>query len=115
MEGNNFVNEFNERLKFTRKSFHPNSYDGSMGDLFDEFFFGISKLTVMEKRVLKQYLNHSSIKEVAKNLFISLNTLKVHNRHIYLKLGVSSIDEINLYIRLLEKSNLLEGTIALLD
>jgi DNA-binding CsgD family transcriptional regulator len=40
-------------------------------------------------------------------MFISANTLKTHNKHIYEKLEVSSKEELRLYISLLEKCGMM--------
>ena len=78
-------------------------------------FAGEEKDLATEKKIFQKYLMGYSIKETADMAFISMNTLKVHNRHIYVKLGVSSIDEINLYVKLLEKSNMLNDVINMLN
>jgi DNA-binding CsgD family transcriptional regulator len=39
-------------------------------------------------------------------MFITINTLKTHNGHIYSKLGITSKEELMLYGELIKKSGL---------
>jgi LuxR family maltose regulon positive regulatory protein len=47
-------------------------------------------LSDREMRILRYLPTHLSASEIAKELYISLNTAKTHLRHIYTKLGVNS-------------------------
>ena len=51
-------------------------------------------LTTTEKNVLDLYLEGRSAKEIAEILNLSVNTIKTHNRHIFIKLNVSSRNEL---------------------
>ncbi len=57
-----------------------------------EGFLG-EELSESELRVLSRLAEGHSLREVAKDLFLSLNTVKTHRRTIYRKLGVSTRDE----------------------
>lgn len=48
-------------------------------------------LTPAERRVLRAFLAHDRIADVAKHLFITTETVKKHLQHIYAKLGVKSL------------------------
>lgn len=50
----------------------------------------ISLLTKTEKRIYDFYLEGKTTKEIMKDMDITENTLKYHNKNIYSKLGVSS-------------------------
>ncbi len=76
-------------------------------DLFEEFISRTQSLTPTEKEVFSYYIDGCSIQEVAMLMFISINTLKVHNKHIYAKLDIGSKDELNVYIEFLKKSHML--------
>ena len=75
-------------------------------DLFDEFIQQIKTLTRAEKQIFNLYVEGKTPKEVTEVLFITINTLKTHNKHIYSKLSISSKEELLLYVRLLRKCNL---------
>jgi LuxR family transcriptional regulator, maltose regulon positive regulatory protein len=57
-----------------------------------EGFLGES-LSESELRVLRLLAEGRSLKEVSKDLYLSLNTVKSHRRTIYRKLGVTSREE----------------------
>lgn len=73
-------------------------------DLFNEFIERTRTLTYTERLIFDHYISGKSAKEVTEVMFISINTLKVHNKHIYQKLNISSREELLLYIELLRKS-----------
>lgn len=54
------------------------------------FLSHIHKLTPSENTIYHYYLEGKSTKEIMKELNITENTLKYHNKNIYSKLGVSS-------------------------
>lgn len=47
-------------------------------------------VTESELRVLRYLPSHLQLTQIAKELYLSINTVKTHVRHLYLKLGVSS-------------------------
>ena len=54
----------------------------------------IQSLSQSEYRVFKLYYDGYTPKEVSEILFISINTVKAHNRKIYDKLGINSREEL---------------------
>lgn len=54
------------------------------------FLEGVSNLTPTEKKIYHCYLDGKTTKEILKEMNITENTLKYHNKNIYGKLGVSS-------------------------
>jgi LuxR family maltose regulon positive regulatory protein len=50
-------------------------------------------LSEAEIRIVQSFLEGSSLNEVARELYLSPNTVKTHRRTIYRKLGVSTRDE----------------------
>jgi LuxR family maltose regulon positive regulatory protein len=54
----------------------------------------LKELTAMEYEVYRLAVQNKKNKEIAKELFISLNTVKTHLTHIYSKLGVKSKSEL---------------------
>jgi DNA-binding CsgD family transcriptional regulator len=77
-------------------------------NLFDDFLAKVKTLTPTELVVFQAHAEGKSLDRMAKNMFISANTLKTHNKHIYEKLEVSSKEELRLYISLLEKCGMME-------
>ncbi|MCL1897094.1 MAG: helix-turn-helix transcriptional regulator [Clostridiales bacterium] len=81
------------------------SKDNPLPDnLFEDFIARARTLTPAEKNIFRLYAEGKSPEEVAGIMFISAHTLKTHNKHIYSKLGVSSRDELTLYVELIRKS-----------
>jgi len=56
----------------------------------DEFDFGTYGISAREKEIILLILRGYSNKKIGKQLFISLNTVKSHVRHIFEKLNVQS-------------------------
>jgi DNA-binding CsgD family transcriptional regulator len=76
----------------------------SYGEIFQEFISNINLLTYTEKLIFHYYLEGKSASDVAEHMNISINTVKVHNKHIYTKLNITSKDELSLYVNLLKKA-----------
>jgi len=51
------------------------------------------QLTDSETRVLRYLPTHLTAHEIANELFLSVNTVSTHTRHLYAKLGVHSRHE----------------------
>lgn len=75
-----FCNKYKRGLQVLRKTLYS-----------DE---GLKELTPMEYEVYKLAVEKMKNKEIAKELFISENTVKTHLAHIYSKLGVKSKTEL---------------------
>lgn len=71
-----------------------------MEDMFREFAEKIKTLSPAERRILNYYIEGYEIADVPELAFISIHTVKKHNRSIYQKLGVSSRDELMLYFEM---------------
>lgn len=69
----------------------------------DEFLENTEKLTPSERLVFDHYVKGYTPKETAEELFLSINTIKTHNKRIYTKLNVKSRDELLLYVKLLKE------------
>lgn len=72
----------------------------SMEDLFTGFSQRVSTLSGAERRILNYYIDGHDIADIPDLAFISIHTVKKHNRSIYQKLEVASRDELMLYIEL---------------
>lgn len=88
-----------EKIKAMRADESPLS-----DNLFEDFIGRIKTLTPTEMIIFRYYLEGKTAAEVVSLMFISKSTLKTHNGHIYSKLGVSSKDELMLYVEMIKKS-----------
>ena len=72
-----------------------------MDRLFRSFVEKARTLSLAERRILQYYIDGYKTADIPDLAFISIHTVKKHNRSIYQKLEVSSRDELMLYIELL--------------
>lgn len=66
----------------------------------DHFLSGISELSPAERKIFDLYVAGYEVNEMPEKAFVSINTVKKHNKNIYRKLGVGSREEIRLYVDL---------------
>ena len=71
--------------------------------LYLEFVKNIRTLSSAEKSVFDLYVCGHTAKEIAEILCLSINTIKTHNRRIYMKLNVTSRKELMVYIQMMEE------------
>ena len=71
-----------------------------MEALFHAFSEKVATLSSAERRILDYYIAGHDPAEIPDLAFISIHTVKKHNRSIYQKLEVASRDELMLYIEL---------------
>ena len=71
-----------------------------MEELFQTFVQRVSTLSAAERRILDYYIAGYDPAEIPDLAFISIHTVKKHNRSIYQKLEVASRDELMLYIEI---------------
>lgn len=74
--------------------------------MLESFVEKTKTLTPAEYSVFSLYIKGFSIQEIAEQLFISVNTVKTHNKHIFAKLGVTSKEELILYHEMLQEIGL---------
>ena len=71
-----------------------------------EFIKNIQTLSPAEKVVFDLYVQGHKAKEIAEILCLSINTIKTHNRRIYMKLNVTSRKELMLYIQMIKEAKI---------
>ena len=76
--------------------------------LFTDFSSRVQTLTPMERTVLQYYIEGHDTVETANLAFISINTVKKHNTNIYRKLGITTREELMLYIDLFRRCGTIE-------
>lgn len=77
-------------------------------EMMDQFVAGTTTLTPAERHIMRFYIDGHEIAEIPALAFISINTVRKHNKNIYRKLGVGTKEELMLYIDLLRRSNRLD-------
>lgn len=80
----------------------------NIAELFDQFVARKDLLTESERNILRYYIDGHEIADIPELAFISMSTVRKHNRSIYEKLGVASRDELMLYIDLLRRCGRLQ-------
>ena len=78
----------------------PGALPPGMEDMFQSFAEKAKTLSSAERRILNYYIDGHDIAEIPDLAFISIHTVKKHNRSIYQKLEIASRDELMLYIEL---------------
>ena len=78
----------------------PGALPSGMEDMFRGFADKAKTLSAAERRILNYYIDGHEISEIPDLAFISIHTVKKHNRSIYQKLEIASRDELMLYIEL---------------
>ena len=79
---------------------NPGQLPPNMEDMFRRFAEKVKTLSAAERRILNYYIAGHEISELPELAFVSINTVKKHNRSIYQKLQIASRDELMLYIEL---------------
>ena len=72
--------------------------------LYREFIHNIALLSKAERRVFDLYIEGYSAQEIADILTVSINTVKTHNRRIYIKLNVTSYKELMVFIEMMKEA-----------
>ncbi|NLX63615.1 MAG: helix-turn-helix transcriptional regulator [Clostridiaceae bacterium] len=77
-------------------------------NMFKEFLNNIRTLSPAERAVFDLYMEGYTAKEIAEKLYLSINTIKTHNKRIYEKMNVSSRNELMVYFKMMKEINLNE-------
>ena len=107
------LSELDELMQFLRtQQEHTTVETGDLPEgireIFDNFIERCKSLTNAERNILEYYINGYQIMEIPDLAYISMSTVRKHNRSIYEKLEVSSKDELMLYIDLLRRCGKLD-------
>ena len=86
--------------KLNTRQVNPGALPPGMEDMFQSFAKKVKTLSSAERRILNYYIAGHEIGEIPDLAFISIHTVKKHNRSIYQKLEIASRDELMLYIEL---------------
>lgn len=80
----------------------------SKSDIFNKFVESIDTLSTAEMAVFNLYLKGHTAKEIADILYLSINTIKTHNKRIYMKLDVTSRKELMIFIKMMEEAKAID-------
>lgn len=72
-------------------------------NVLEKFVERTNLLTPAERSVFNLSIKGLSPTEIADQMFLSINTIKTHNKRIYAKLGITSREELLLYINMLKE------------
>ncbi|MDO4568249.1 MAG: LuxR C-terminal-related transcriptional regulator [Clostridia bacterium] len=79
----------------------------SVTPMFEAFLKNMETLSPAERSVFDLYIEGCSAQEIADRLYLSINTIKTHNRRIFAKLNVSSRRELLVYIGMMKEMKLI--------
>lgn len=102
-EIDDLVTYLSQYKKDLSKKVEQDKYQISM---LEEFVKKTKTLTPAEHSVFGCYSKGLSAKETAEELFLSINTIKTHSKHIFAKLNVATREELLLYINMLKEIGL---------
>lgn len=86
--------------RLNTRQVNPGVLPPGMEDMFHSFSEKVKTLSSAERRILNYYIEGHETAEIPDLAYISIHTVKKHNRSIYQKLEVASRDELMLYIEL---------------
>ncbi|MEL7655168.1 MAG: helix-turn-helix transcriptional regulator [Bacillota bacterium] len=94
------ITQENQKVKNT-----PERNQGPLPEsVFDEFVKNTKLLSPAERAVFNLYVEGYTAKEITKILCLSINTIKTHNKRIYMKLNVASREELLVYVNMLKEA-----------
>ncbi|MDL2216651.1 LuxR C-terminal-related transcriptional regulator [Desulfovibrio sp. OttesenSCG-928-M14] len=96
------ITEVDDLLEYLAKNDTKQDIDMSA---FIEFKKNIKKLSRAETAVFNLYMEGYSAQKIADMLYVSINTIKSHNKSIYRKLNVSSRKELMVYAQMMKTSD----------
>ncbi len=106
------ISEIDELLAFARSKAQQKLTEGTLppniAELFSAFAGRVQTLTPSEHAILQLYINGHEPADIPAVAFISISTVKKHNSNIYRKLGVTTREELMLYIDLFRRCGRLE-------
>ena len=82
------------------RQINPGALPPAMEAMFHNFAEKVKTLSSAERRIMQYYMDGYDIGDVPDLAYISIHTVKKHNRSIYQKLDIASRDELMLYIEL---------------
>lgn len=89
-------------IKEAKKGDTSQNHDPDLST-YHAFISNIQTLSPAERAVFNLYMRGHTADEITKILCLSINTIKTHNKRIYMKLNVSSRNELMVYVNMMQK------------
>lgn len=102
------VEELRQWLQMRARTQVVTELPPNMLELLDRFAANVKTLTRAEYNIFQYYMNGYQVSQIPEVAFISMSTVKKHNGNIYRKLGISSNDELMVYLDLFRRCDCLE-------
>lgn len=80
----------------------------NMAELFEHFALNVKTLTNAEYNIFRYYMNGYEVAQIPTAACVSMSTVKKHNSNIYRKLGISSNEELMMYLDLFRRCDCIE-------
>lgn len=90
-------------LSVQNEDLSPKPESGLSEAVFEEFVKNTKTLSPAERAVFNLYVQGHTAKEITQILCLSINTIKTHNKRIYMKLNVSSREDLLNYVNRLKE------------
>lgn len=100
-----FLSQQDEKAEIKFQKDYPLASGFRNTGLFKKFLKNIDTLSPAERVVFDLYMEGCTGKEIAEKLYLSINTIKTHNKRIYEKMNVSSRNELMVYINMMKEMN----------
>ncbi len=98
------IAEIDELIEYLKGANETTKEQRSDSKMLDAFLNNIKSLSPAEQTVFNLYAQQYSSHEIADMLCLSINTIKTHTKRIYIKLNVTSREELLLYIEMLKEA-----------
>ncbi len=85
----------------------PPNNTPEVSTLCNDFVENIKTLSPAERAVFDLYMEGYTAQEITKILYLSINTIKTHNKKIYQKLNVTSRKELLVYVKMMREKDVL--------
>ena len=102
-----FIPEIDDLIEFLSSSKEKSETSNEQllePHLYEEFVVNAKSLSPAERAVFNLYVDGHTAKEIAEILCLSINTIKTHNKRIYMKLNVASRKELLMYVNMLKEA-----------
>ncbi len=80
----------------------------NMAELLENFAWNVKRLTNAEYNIFRYYMNGYEVAQIPTAACVSMSTVKKHNGNIYRKLGISSNEELMMYLDLFRRCDCIE-------
>mgnify|MGYP000899225873 CR=1 FL=1 len=98
------IDDLIEFLSLRSEKLYEKAEEELPSTVLHEFLKNTKTLSPAERAVFDLYVQGYNAKEIAEILCLSINTIKTHNKRIYMKLNIASRRELLLYVKMLKEA-----------